>query len=106
MPDTETPSHDCPELAAALDRNTAAVDRMSDTLDHYLERQSNSLSMDVLQKVLVPITMKLFTFFSIIVLILIGGISALKQSLPSLIPPSLPISEARSAEPPHIDRAP
>lgn len=94
-----------PELASALDRNTEAVDRMSETLERHLEASSNSLSMDVLQKVLVPICMKLFSFFAIIVLILIGGISALRESLPSLLPPSLPRAVAESPktepQPPH-----
>lgn len=61
--------------AEALGAGLVAI---SKSFDKALELQSQSLSIPLLRDVLVPIVMRLFSFFAFLVVTLIGGILGLK----------------------------
>lgn len=63
---------------AVVSRFTDLLDRYAQMLDSALSSSQTSLSASVLQNVLLPIVMRLFSFFALLVVALTGAILGLR----------------------------
>jgi hypothetical protein len=65
-------------LADVIERHTSVLETLTSRISTAIELQSNSLSVPLLRDILLPLVMKLFTFFSMVVLTLLTCILGLK----------------------------
>ncbi len=64
---------------------TASIKLLSENYLEALKIQANSLSIPLLRDILMPLMMKLFTFFSILVLLLLGGVLGIKWAFGDIL---------------------
>lgn len=68
-----------------IDGFLAATKTQSDNYLEALKIQANSLSIPLLRDVLMPMLLKVFTFFSLLVLLLLGGVLGIKWMFGDLL---------------------
>ena len=61
-----------------VERHSTILERIADKIEQAIEIQGNSLSIPVLKDVLVPMVMRLFSFFAVLVLGVVGGVLGIK----------------------------